>query len=620
MCAGPWLPRVSAPGQSRARMLRILLLSSLVHFIVSHDTVFLEQKQAFSLLKRSRRANKGFMEEVLKGNLERECLEETCNHEEAREALESDHLTDAFWIKYSACTSQRKVRKILDLCMEGDCALDQGQNYRGPISVTRSGIECQFWSSKFPHKPDFNTTTYPHANLIENYCRNPNNNQAGPWCYTRDPTVRSEECAVPVCGENRTTVPFNSNVQQEDIQPQHCEADHGLGYTGTLSVTLSEKQCLPWASERARQLSQSASFLQDVHLLENYCRNPDDDDEGVWCYVDHPNITFEYCDLHYCENSPEDVDESRVGRTDAQQRELFFDAKTFGQGETDCGLRPLFEKRKIADDFEAELLESMGGRIVKGQDAQLGSAPWQVMLFKKSPQELLCGASLISDRWILTAAHCIFYPPWDKNFTADDLVVRIGKHNRKIHERTMEKIALLDKIIIHPKYNWRENLDRDIALLRLRKPVPFSDYIQPICLPTKETVQSLLLTGYKGRVTGWGNLFETWGSSSNALPTYLQLVNLPIVDRDTCKASTKIKITDNMFCAGYSPDDSKRGDACEGDSGGPFTMKNPQDNRWYQVGIVSWGEGCDRDGKYGFYTHVFRLKKWMKKIVDKHGN
>lgn len=107
-------------------------------------------------------------------------------------------------------------------------------------------------------------------------------------------------------GENRTTVPFTPKIQQENIklQPQHCEADHGLGYTGTLSVTHSGKLCLPWASEKARQLSRSASFLPDVRLLENYCRNPDDDEEGVWCYIDHPNTTFEYCDLHYCGKEP----------------------------------------------------------------------------------------------------------------------------------------------------------------------------------------------------------------------------------------------------------------------------------------------------------------------------
>lgn len=43
----------------------------------------------------------------------------------------------------------------------------------------------------------------------------------------------------------------------------------------------------------------------------------------------------------------------------------------------------------------------------------------------------------------------------------------------------------------------------------------------------------------------------------------------------------------------------------------------PAENRWYQMGIVSWGEGCDRDGKYGFYTHLFRMTRWMKKVIEK---
>ncbi|XP_073204310.1 prothrombin isoform X1 [Lepidochelys kempii] len=559
---------------SRVRVLGSLLLFCLQHLVLSHDRVFLGQQEALSLLKRPRRANKGFLEEMLKGNLERECLEEICSYEEAFEALESTVRTNEFWRKYSVCESQRNLRTVLDECLTGNCVAGSGQNYRGTVSVTKSGIECQFWTSKFPHRPEFNTTTHPNANLTKNYCRNPDDNPNGPWCYTRDPAVRREECAVPVCGQDKTTVPFIPRDPPLDKTQQPCETDKGLHFSGTLSVTVSGAKCLPWASDKAKELSHGTTFLPEVKLVENYCRNPDGDDEGVWCYVDHPNTTFEYCDLHYCARPLDEMDDVIAGRTITQQHQTFFDVKTFGSGETDCGIRPLFEKKKISDKSEQELLDSyIGGRIVKGENAEVGSAPWQVMLFRKSPQELVCGASLISDRWILTAAHCLFYPPWDKNFTTDDILVRIGKHERTKYERHIEKISMLDKIIIHPKYNWRENLDRDIALILLKKPIAFSDRIHPVCLPTRELVQSLMLTGFKGRVSGWGNLYETWGSGTVALPSVLQQVNLPIVNQATCKASTNIRLTDNMFCAGYSPEDAKRGDACEGDSGGPFVMK-----------------------------------------------
>ncbi|XP_004851961.1 prothrombin [Heterocephalus glaber] len=602
-----------------------LALAALLSLAVGQD-VFLAPNRAKSLLQRTRRANSGFLEELRRGNLERECVEEQCSYEEAFEALESSSATDVFWAKYTACESVRKPRETLMECLDGHCAKGLGMNYRGTVNATRSGIECQLWSSRYPHRPEVNHTTHPGADLLENFCRNPDGSTTGPWCYTTDPTVRREECSVPVCGEARFTVEMTprSGGSRPDVSSSlaDCVPQRGRQYQGRLAVTSKGSPCLPWASEQARSLSQDKDFSPEVKLEENFCRNPNKDEEGAWCFVAGESSHIQYCDLNYCEEAVEEaVEEAIGGRTTTEDFQTFFEEQTFGLGEADCGLRPLFEKKRVKDKTEAQLLDSyIDGRIVEGWDAETGVAPWQVMLFRKTPQELLCGASLISDRWALTAAHCVLYPPWDKNFTENDLLLRIGKHSRSRYERNMEKISMLEKIFIHPRYNWRENLDRDIALLKLKRPVPFSDYIHPVCLPDKQTVVSLLQAGYKGRVTGWGNLREVWKSSAGEVqPSVLQLVNLPIVDRPTCRSSTRIRITDNMFCAGFKPEEGKRGDACEGDSGGPFVMKNPFNNRWYQMGIVSWGEGCDRDGKYGFYTHVFRLKKWIQKVIERFG-
>ncbi|XP_043099213.1 prothrombin [Puntigrus tetrazona] len=620
----------SRMGAQLAPFLLLLLFGQVLHLTLCND-VFIDNKKASQII-RAKRAN-SFMEEFKQGNLERECVEEICVHEEAREVFEKVDETEIFWKKYLGCggtTLSRTPEKInlLRTCVkkEENCYVKTGETYAGKVSVTKSGRPCQYWQSNFPHKIDeFNVT---QLKLPKNLCRNPDKSE-GPWCFTRDPTVRREYCSVPKCGEAALPPPPPPpTVKPEERyrKTQDCLDGNGETYTGNMSVSLGGRSCLLWSAAEVQALITGKSLLPQVQLVKNHCRNPDGDLEGPWCYVKGAggNITIDYCDLELCD-APLDkfVDElgGRERTTLEDKRKAFFNPRSFGNGEQECGVRPMFEKVSKEDKNELELLKSYtGSRIVKGDEAEVGSAPWQVMLYKRSPQELLCGASLISDEWILTAAHCILYPPWNKNFTINDIIVRLGKHSRTKYERGTEKIVAIDEIIVHPKYNWKENLNRDIALLHMKKPVVFTNEIHPICLPTKNIAKTLMFADYKGRVTGWGNLRESWTSNPANLPSVLQQIHLPIVDQAICRNSTSVIITDNMFCAGYQPQDSQRGDACEGDSGGPFVMKSPTDKRWYQIGIVSWGEGCDRDGKYGFYTHLFRMRRWMKKVIDKTGS
>ncbi|XP_067104840.1 prothrombin [Osmerus mordax] len=606
-------------------LLFTLLLSGLQ--ITLCDDVFLDNKRASQVLVRAKRANSIF-EELKPGNLERECIEEICDHEEAREVFEITDLTTAFWLTYQDCegTSLKRTKdniQVVRKCVEGECVVSTGLNYKGNVSFTSSGKLCQYWRSNFPHLVEFNATV--DTNLKDNFCRNPDSSTLGPWCYTRDPTVKREPCTVPICGKAfvPSTPPAVQNTNTMYAQKKDCLSNNGVDYTGTLSTTLQARTCLPWTEPSVQARIKGKGFIPEVKLEKNHCRNPDEDPEGPWCFVENNRTTIEYCDLELCDDPIDNYQDSTGGKERSVlsgPRKTFFSPRSFGNGEQVCGERPLFEKVNKKDAKEQELLDSYrGSRIVKGLDAEVASAPWQVMLYKRSPQELLCGASLISDEWILTAAHCILYPPWNKNFTINDILVRLGKHNRAKFERGTEKIVAIDEIIVHPKYNWKVNLNRDIALLHMKQPIQFTDEIHPICMPSKKVANTLMFSGYKGRVTGWGNLKETWSSNNKNLPSVLQQIHLPIVDHDICRQSTTIRVTDNMFCAGYKPDDPTRGDACEGDSGGPFVMKNPDDNRWYQIGIVSWGEGCDRDGKYGFYTHLFRMRRWMSKVIDKAG-
>ncbi|XP_066213176.1 coagulation factor IX isoform X1 [Saccopteryx leptura] len=234
-------------------------------------------------------------------------------------------------------------------------------------------------------------------------------------------------------------------------------------------------------------------------------------------------------------------------------------------------------------------------RIVGGESAKPGQFPWQVLLTDKI--DAFCGGSIINEKWVITAAHCI--KPGVK------ITVVAGEHNTEKEEHTEQKRNVV-RAIPHHSYNATINKYRhDIALLELDKPLILNSYVTPICIADKEYTDIFLKFG-SGYVSGWGRVFNRGRSALT-----LQYLKVPLVDRATCLRSTKFTIHNNMFCAGFHEGGR---DSCQGDSGGPHVTE--VEGISFLTGIISWGEECAMKGKYGVYTKVSQYVNWIKKKTN----
>lgn len=227
-------------------------------------------------------------------------------------------------------------------------------------------------------------------------------------------------------------------------------------------------------------------------------------------------------------------------------------------------------------------------RIKGGSTAQEGEWPWQASLKKNGRH--YCGASLISDRYLVTAAHCFKNSQDPRNYT-----VTFGTRvNRPYMQHYVQQI------LIHENYI-RGELHDDIAVILLTEKVLFKNDVHSVCLP--EATQSFP-PGEGVVVTGWGAL-----SYDGEYPVLLQKAPVKIIDTNTCNAQEAYDgvIQDTMLCAGYMEGTI---DACQGDSGGPLVHPNSR-NIWYLVGIVSWGAECGTINKPGVYTRVTAYRNWI---------
>ncbi|XP_006860225.1 PREDICTED: chymotrypsinogen 2-like [Chrysochloris asiatica] len=228
-------------------------------------------------------------------------------------------------------------------------------------------------------------------------------------------------------------------------------------------------------------------------------------------------------------------------------------------------------------------------RIVNGEDAVPGSWPWQVSL-QDSTGFHFCGGSLISENWVITAAHC--------SVRTSHLVVA-GEFDQGSNDEAIQVLKIA-QVFKNPKFNMF-TINHDVTLLKLATPARFSQTVSSVCLPNQGDdfpAGSLCAT------TGWG---KTKYNNPNT-PERLQQATLPLLSNAECQKYWGSKITDLMVCAGASGVSS-----CMGDSGGPLVCQ--KNGAWTLVGIVSWGSGTCSTASPGVYARVTKLMPWVQEIL-----
>ncbi|NXA27710.1 TMPSC protease, partial [Ibidorhyncha struthersii] len=239
--------------------------------------------------------------------------------------------------------------------------------------------------------------------------------------------------------------------------------------------------------------------------------------------------------------------------------------------------------------------------IVGGHVAGIGAWPWSVSLQLRQPGARfahVCGGVLVKENSVLTAGHCVTGRENPYSWRAVLGVHNLWKHSKQTAKRNIRSIT------VHPEFK-RETFENDIALFELGSAVRYSDYIQPICLPPAELPPHRVENETECFISGWGRTAE-----QGKISAVLKEAQVEIIPSSICNSSGAYGglVNQNMICAGSW---SGGTDTCQGDSGGPLACYHSGTNKYYLIGISSFGLGCGRPAFPGIYVRLSQYRTWI---------
>jgi len=260
------------------------------------------------------------------------------------------------------------------------------------------------------------------------------------------------------------------------------------------------------------------------------------------------------------------------------------------------------------------LLGSAGSRIgfsvkitVDSTPAAIGEFPWMVAILESGTGRFICGGSLVDEKVVLTAAHCV------SGKAVATLIARVGEWDASTDTEIYKSQDIrASSVVIHPDY-YPPGVFNDIALLVLATPADISQpHIGISCLPS--SADTFVLDSCT--VIGWGK--EAFNSPD--ISAVLKKTRVPVVSHGYCQTSLqnmklgpRFRLHESFLCAGGQVNQ----DACTGDGGGPLMCPHGRDQgRWIQVGVVSWGLECGLSVP-GVYADVQRAAPWIQENINK---